>query len=158
VADARGAAEVVDRDRLGAVLGEAAREVAVVGVQAADVGEDDDPRPVRLGGARLVGHEPVAVGGLEDGLLRVEGAALDGGDGRTGIVVEAHRAAPPGRLLPISGEEVDEAILRRWTCAGSRAPFGHCGCGAAGGRRTWLASRRSRGPSPGAWSAASARG
>ena len=64
--DARGAPEVVDRDRLVPALGEAERELLVEAVEPADVREDHDPgaaRLVRGGGER---GEPVPVPGLED--------------------------------------------------------------------------------------------
>src|SRR5699024_10163078 len=47
--EAGGAAEVVERDRMVARLGEALGELRVEGIEAADVGEDHDRR---LGGAR----------------------------------------------------------------------------------------------------------
>ena len=50
--DARGAAEIVDRDGRVTALGEAQRELLVEVVQPADVGKDDDPRPARLVGKR----------------------------------------------------------------------------------------------------------
>ena len=86
-------AEVVDRERVDPVLGEAERELLVVGMQAADVGEDHDPGAGHLRRAGPERPEPVAVLRLEHQLGRVERAAGDRDDRRTGIEIEAHAAS-----------------------------------------------------------------
>ena len=61
LADACGPAEVVERDRGVAALGEAQRELLVEAVEPTDVREHDDPDPGRLVRVRAEGREAVAV-------------------------------------------------------------------------------------------------
>src|SRR5581483_7739692 len=84
------AAEVVDRERRMAALGESECELLVEAVEAADVRKDHDPGgPGRLG-RREEGREAVAVGGGERQVLVRDGGARDPRDRRLGIGVEAH--------------------------------------------------------------------
>ena len=75
--DAGRAAEVVERDRGDAALGEAQRELLVEAVEAADVGEDHDARRRRLVRDRAERREPVAVGRLEHEVVVRDGGAGD---------------------------------------------------------------------------------
>ena len=118
--DARRPAEVVDRERVDAVLGEPQRELLVVGMQAADVGEDQDPGAGHLGRARPERPEPVAVLRLEHQLGRIERAAGDRDDRGTGIEIEAHAAS---------------TSAAKATAAAGRSPLGHRS-GPSGGRRS----------------------
>ena len=86
--------EVVDRQCLDACLGEPKGEFLVVVVQAADVGQDDDPGPGRLGGACPECPDAVAVLAGDDQRGLIERAPGDGRDGRVAVEVEAH--APHG--------------------------------------------------------------
>ena len=123
VADAGRPPEVVDRDRLDAVLGEPQREVPVVGVQAADIGQDHDPGAGRLRGPGEVAREPVAVGGLERDVPGVERAALDRGDRRAGVVVEAHRSVSGvGSADPVIVARGDGSVRERGRLVPSRRP------------------------------------
>ena len=70
LADARRAAEVVERDGGVAALGEAQRELLVEAVEAAHVGQHDDADRRRLVGQRHERREPRSVGGLERDVLR----------------------------------------------------------------------------------------
>ena len=68
------AAEVVDGDRVVAGLGEALGELGVEGVEAADVGEDHDRAPARLGRLGERGREARPVGGGQLEQLRARSA------------------------------------------------------------------------------------
>ena len=89
--DAGRAAEVVDRNRREAALGEPEGELLVEAVQAADVREDRDPdrgRLLRNGPER---SEPVAVRGAQDEVVVGDSRAGEDGDRGQGVGVEAHR-------------------------------------------------------------------
>ncbi len=70
-----GAAEVVERDRRVAALREAERQLLVEAVEAADVGQDHDPRRGRLLRHGLERREAVPVGGLEHEIVVRDGGA-----------------------------------------------------------------------------------
>ena len=80
--DARGAAEVIDRDRAVATLGEAQSELFVEAVETAHVREDDDADVRRLVGRRVERREARAVGRLELEVLVRDGGAGDHGNRR----------------------------------------------------------------------------
>jgi hypothetical protein len=93
LADTGCSAEVVDRNRGDATLGEAQRELFVEAVQAANVGENRDPVArgrFRDGGER---RKPRPVSRLEDEIPVRDGGAGDGGHRRLGIELEAHYGA-----------------------------------------------------------------
>jgi len=91
--ETRGPPEPVERDRVDAALGESEGELLVVGVQAPDVGQDDDAGATRVGRAGEERRELIAIGRGQRQLGRIERAARDRLDRRARIVVEAHGAA-----------------------------------------------------------------
>ena len=105
--DARGAAEVVERERGVPALGEPQRELLVEAVETADVGEDDHADPRAVVGEREEPGNLGAVGRLEDEILGAHGgAAGDRRDRRDGVELEAHGSSTlhrPGR--PETGEK-----------------------------------------------------
>ena len=121
---AGGAAEVVDRDRRVAALGEAKRELLVEAVEPAHVGQDHDPGRGRLVGRCEERGEFVAVGGGERQVVVRDCRARDGRDRRGGVDVEAHAEtllqrqlgaytrAAAGRAL-----DVERAVERRHAVA-----------------------------------------
>ena len=90
LADAGGAAEVVERDRGEAALGEAQRELLVEAIQPAHVGEHDDPDRGGVVRRRRERCEARPVGGFEDEILVRDRRAGDARNGRQGVQVEAH--------------------------------------------------------------------
>ena len=97
-ADAGGAAEVVERDREVAALGEAQRELLVEVEEPAHVRQDDDAGRGRLVGRCEERGEVVAVGGGEDEVVVRDGRARDPRDRRLGVDVEAHAGNLVGRV------------------------------------------------------------
>jgi len=89
------AAEVVDRKGVDSGFGEPQRQLLVVGMEAADVGEDDDGRPAGLLGPGEEPGEALTVAGPQDDLLAVESAAGDRLDRRPAVEVEAHGQGSP---------------------------------------------------------------
>jgi hypothetical protein len=89
---AGGAAEVVDRDRRHAALGEAERELLVEAVQPANVRQDDDAAVARLVRRREERGEACPVRRLEHEVVVRDGRARDRRDRRERIELEAHRA------------------------------------------------------------------
>jgi hypothetical protein len=85
-----GSPEIVDGDGIDTALREPQRELLVERVEAADVGQDDDPDAARLGRSGPKRRQRVAVGRGEDGPLPVEGAAGDRRDRWAAVVVMAH--------------------------------------------------------------------
>ena len=94
--DAGGAAEVVDRDRDVAALGEAERELLVEVVEAAHVRQDHDARRRRPVGHRAKRSETIAVGRLERQVVVRDRRARDRRDRRLGVGLEAHAAETTG--------------------------------------------------------------
>jgi hypothetical protein len=90
--DACGAAEVVERDRDEAALGEAEGELLVEAIEAADVREDHDPDLGGPVGHRTERREAVAVLRFEHEVVVRDGGACDARDRRLGVELEAHRA------------------------------------------------------------------
>ena len=88
--DARGPAEVVERDRGVATLCEAERELLVEAVEPADVREHDDPDPRRLVRVRAERREAVSVTTLEHQVLVGDSRTADHGDRRRRVELEAH--------------------------------------------------------------------
>src|SRR5438874_608838 len=145
--DARGAAEVVERDGGMAAFGEAERELLVEAVEAADIRQDHDPGgdgALREGAER---GEAVAVLARQDEVVVGDGRAEDARDRRLRVELETHRAgayetdrraasyhrARAGRGIAARRDErgdpcsagtrrsaaVDAAARRRATAAGS---------------------------------------
>jgi Regulator of chromosome condensation (RCC1) repeat len=92
LADARGAAEVVERHRRDPTLAEAERELLVEAVEPTNVGQDYDAGAARLVGKRGESGEAVPVGGLEHEVLVRHRRAGDRPHGRERVELEAHRA------------------------------------------------------------------
>ena len=95
--------EVVDRDRIDPVLRELEREVLVVRVESADIGQHDHPDAQRFCGERAERREVRPVRRPQRQLAAVQRPALDRRDGRSGVMVEAHGGPPSrrGRVCPI---------------------------------------------------------
>src|SRR4051794_2258239 len=87
-----GPSEVVERHGVDTELREPKGELLVIRVQAANVGEDDDPGARRLGGSGTERLEAVAVVGGQEQRGPVKRPAGDRGDGRPAVEVEAHAA------------------------------------------------------------------
>jgi hypothetical protein len=85
------AAEVVERDRRVAALGEAERELLVEEIKTADVRQDRDPRSVRRVGRGRERRQAVAVTRLQHEVVVRHRRARDRSDGRQRVAVEAHR-------------------------------------------------------------------
>jgi hypothetical protein len=94
---ARRAAVEIERDGRVAALREPEGELLVEPVQAADVGEDDDPRRGRLVRARRERGEAVPVRRLEHQVVVRHRGARQGRDRRERVVIEAHAAGSYGR-------------------------------------------------------------
>ena len=92
---ARGPAEPIDGDRVRAPLREPQRELLVVGMEPAHIGQDHDRGASRRGRAGAEGREPVPVARRELREGAVDRAARDRGDGWPAVVVEAHVERPP---------------------------------------------------------------
>ena len=90
VADPGCPPEVVDGDRVDAALREAQRQLAVVGVQAAHVGQDHDPGAGGLGGMGDECREPGTVGGVQSHALTVDRRPGQGSDRGSAVKVETH--------------------------------------------------------------------
>ncbi len=88
--NAGGAAEVVDRDRGVAELGEAERKLLVEAVEAAHVGKDHDADPGRLIRGRMESGKAVAVRRLELEIVVRDRSACDRGHRWHGVELEAH--------------------------------------------------------------------
>jgi hypothetical protein len=88
--ETRGPPEPVERDRVDPALGESEGKLLVVGVEPADVRQDDHAGAARLGGTGEERRELVAIGRGQRQLGRVERAARDREDRRARIVVETH--------------------------------------------------------------------
>jgi hypothetical protein len=86
------AAEVVERDRRVAALGEAQRELLVEAVQPADVRQDHDAYAGRLVRRRHERGEAVAVAALEHEVVVRHGGTAEHRDRRRRVQVEAHAA------------------------------------------------------------------
>ncbi len=92
-------AEVVDGQSVDASLGEAQRQLLVISVEAAHIGQHQHRRAGRRRGARLKAHERVAIFGDQLDAMAVDGCSGDGWDGWPAVVVKAHGcdAIPAGR-------------------------------------------------------------
>ena len=113
-----GPAEVVERDRVVAGLGEPLGELGVERVQAADVGEDHDPAAASGRRLRERGREVRAVGGRQ---LEHLGARATGDRGeqkvlgrrrRPGVEVEAHAARQNRGMTEATTSATDPATFR----------------------------------------------
>ena len=81
----------VDRHGVDPRLRETQRELLVIRMQPADVGEHDHARPGGLLAADRVGREARAIGAGEREVTRVEGGAADRRQRRARVEVEAHQ-------------------------------------------------------------------
>jgi hypothetical protein len=90
LADARRAAEVVERDRRVAALGEAERELLVEAVEPADVGEDRDADACWFIRGRHERGEAVAVAPLENEVVVGHRGTAEHRDRRRRVQLEAH--------------------------------------------------------------------
>ena len=123
---AGGAPEPVDGQRAEAVLGEPARQLLVVRVQAADVGEDQHGRrriTLRRG---LERGEPRPVGGLEDERTGRGDRPVAGQDRRAAAPVEAHQvssfaasSSSARRVPPCAGGSHAYSAYLSWRCCRS---------------------------------------
>ena len=94
-------AEPVDRQGIDAPFREAQRELLVERMETADVRQDRDAGPVRRRRARTERREAVAVVGRDLDQPAVECGTGDRVDGRSTVVIEAHRNAASGMRSPI---------------------------------------------------------
>src|SRR5262249_61617797 len=83
--------------------GEGAGEPSAVGTPPAHVRDGDQTGPGRLAGASRVSHEARALRRREAEVTRAGGAAGDGTNRRTGIVVDAHMCASSIRMRASTG-------------------------------------------------------
>ena len=119
VAEARRAGEVIDRDRVDPVLGEAEGQLLVVGMQPADVGEDQDARARRPRGPGGERPERRPVGRGEGHRRPIHRTTRDRGDGRPTVEIEAHVVIPCGQALveasgarAVVNDTISEVICR----------------------------------------------
>ena len=114
-----GPPEPVDRERVDAVLGEPQGELLVVRVEPADVGQDHDRRPARLGRPCPERRVPVAIGRGQDRAALVERTAGDRRDRRVAVEIEAHGGA--SGTYRASCKAVGSAARRRGEPAATEA-------------------------------------
>ena len=139
-AEARRPAEPVDRDRVDPVLREPQRELLVVGVEAADVGQDHDPAPLGSAARAWNALSRLPSAAVRVSSRRVERAAGDRQDRRSRVEVEAH-----GRVSRVTQSADRPPAMPRWPRFGlgrRSATFGACASRAVEWRRCLPPARR----------------